>query len=109
MSGIRQGGMPKDQRLKNRQQNVLAKISLLSRNKPRGGQGKLRLPLTILIIDVLVAIIKKQLKLELKLSEILQILSITLFEKVSLAQALTQNVPQNKNCCSCNQLLLPDL
>ena len=60
-------------------------------------------------IYVLVAIIKKQLKLELKLSEILQILSITLFEKVSLSQVLTQIAPQNKNCCSRNQLLLPNL
>ena len=60
-------------------------------------------------IYVLVAIIKKRLKLELKLSEILQILSITLFEKVSIYQVLTQITSQNKNCCSCNQLLLPDL
>ena len=60
-------------------------------------------------VYVLVATIKKQLKLELKISEILQILSITLFEKVSLYQVLTQIVPQNKNCCSCNQLLLPGL
>ena len=40
-------------------------------------------------IYVLVSIIKKQLKLELKLSGILQILSITLFEKASLPQVLT--------------------
>ena len=60
-------------------------------------------------IYVLVAIIKKKFKLELKLSEILQILSITLFEKVSLPQVLTQTTLQNKNSRSRNQLLLPNL
>ena len=45
-------------------------------------------------IYVLIAIIKKQLKLDRKLSEILQILSITLFEKAPLYQQLTTNIPQ---------------
>ena len=37
---------------------------------------------------VLIAIVRKQLKLDRSLSEILQILSLTLFEKVSLSQLL---------------------
>lgn len=45
-------------------------------------------------VYVLVAIIKKQLKLDRKLSEILQILSITLFEKAPLYQQLTTDIPQ---------------
>lgn len=48
-------------------------------------------------IYVLVAIIKKQLNIERSLNEILQILSITLFEKVPLYQVLTENLMQNQN------------
>lgn len=39
-------------------------------------------------VYVLIAIVRKQLKLDRSLSEILQILSLTLFEKVSLSQLL---------------------
>ena len=60
-------------------------------------------------VYVLVAIIKKELKIERSLNEILQILSITLFEKVSLYQVLTENMTQNKNVKLHNQLLLFDL
>ena len=59
-------------------------------------------------IYVLVAIIKKQLKLELKLSEILQILSITLFEKVPIYQVLTDTILHNHNGRCHNQLGLFD-
>ena len=58
---------------------------------------------------VLVAIIKKQLKIELNLYTILQILSVSLFEKVPVLQLLTSNdydVLTHKNN---NQLLLFDL
>jgi len=48
-------------------------------------------------IYVLVAIIKKELNIERSLNEILQILSITLFEKVPLYQVLTENLMQNQN------------
>jgi len=51
-------------------------------------------PSAIYVMDkvcVLVAIIKKELKLEHSLHEILQILSILLFEKTSLKQVLTGN------------------
>lgn len=60
-------------------------------------------------VYVLVAIIKRELKLERSLSDILQILSITLFEKTPLFEALTNTRlpnPQNQNL---NQLVLFDL
>jgi len=60
-------------------------------------------------IYVLVAIVKKELKIKLSLSEILQILSIVLFEKVSITQVLTKNVLQNENVQFHNQLLLFNL
>ena len=60
-------------------------------------------------VYVLAAIVKKELKIELSLGEILQILSITLFEKVLITQVLTKNVLQNQNIQFHNQLLLFDL
>ena len=60
-------------------------------------------------IYVLVAIIKKQLALELDLYTILQILSVTLFEKVPLLQVLTETGHKTEDACSCNQLQLFDL
>ncbi len=60
-------------------------------------------------IYVLVAIVKKELKIELSLGEILQILSIALFEKVSMTQVLTKTVSQNENGLLHNQLLLFNL
>jgi hypothetical protein len=43
------------------------------------------------------------------LGEILQILSIVLFEKVPITQVLTKTVSQNENVLFHNQLLLFDL
>lgn len=60
-------------------------------------------------IYVLVAIIKKELKIQRSLAEILQILSILLFEKTSLYQALMSNYLQNKEPVNYNQLSLFDL
>jgi transposase len=60
-------------------------------------------------VYVLVAIVKKELKIELSLGEILQILSIVLFEKVHITQVLMKNVLQNRNSQFHNQLLLFDL
>jgi len=57
-------------------------------------------------IYVLVAIIKKQLKIERSLNEILQILSITLFENTSLLQILTNTESQKEEEQACNQLNL---
>jgi transposase len=60
-------------------------------------------------VYVLVAIIKKELHLDLSLGEILQILSITLFEQVPLSEVLMKTVSQNDEFQSHNQLLLFDL
>jgi len=60
-------------------------------------------------VYVLAAIVKKELKIELSLGEILQILSIMLFEKVLITQALTKDVSQNENIQFHNQLLLFNL
>jgi len=60
-------------------------------------------------VYVLVAIVKKELQIELSLSEILQILSIVLFEKVSITQVLTKTILQNQNIQFHNQLLLFNL
>lgn len=55
---------------------------------------------------VLVAILKKRLALPLPLYTILQILSVTLFEKVSLPQLLTSFTPGNGTTETANQLPL---
>ena len=60
-------------------------------------------------VYVLVAIIKKELKLERSLHEILQIISILLFEKTPLKQALTGNYYNFKEQENYNQLSLFDL
>jgi hypothetical protein len=60
-------------------------------------------------VYVLVAIIKKQLKLELSLYTILQILSVTLFEKVSILQVLMENDYKTESSDFANQLMLFDL
>lgn len=60
-------------------------------------------------VYVLVAIIKKQLNLDLNLYTILQILSVTLFEKVSILQVLMEAGYKTDNTDFCNQLMLLDL
>ena len=60
-------------------------------------------------VYVLVAIVKKELKIKLSLGEILQILSIVLFEKVPITQVLTKNLLQNEIVQFHNQLLLFNL
>lgn len=60
-------------------------------------------------VYVLVAIIRKELELELSLHEILQILSILLFEKVPMEQALMKNYYNIKEQQNCKQLTLFDL
>jgi len=60
-------------------------------------------------VYVLVAIVKKELKIKLSLGEILQILSIVLFEKVLITQVLTKNLLQNEIVQFHNQLLLFNL
>ena len=60
-------------------------------------------------VYVLVAIIKKELKLERSLHEVLQIISILLFEKTPLKQALTGNYYNFKEQQNYNQLSLFNL
>ena len=60
-------------------------------------------------IYVLVAIIRKQLRIDRSLSEIQQILSTALFEQEPLSQLLTENRPQKETCACANQLNLFDL
>ncbi len=57
-------------------------------------------------VYVLVAIIKKELNLDLNLYTILQILSVTLFEKVSISQVLMEAAYKTDYSGSCNQLTL---
>jgi len=50
-------------------------------------------------------IVKKELKISLSLGEILQILSIVLFEKVPIIQVLPKNLSQNEIAQFHNQLI----
>ena len=59
-------------------------------------------------VYVLVAIIKKQLKIDLSLYTILQILSVNLFEKTPILEALSVIQPQGSEGVLCNQLTLFD-
>ena len=60
-------------------------------------------------VYVLVAIVKKELKLDRSLHEILQVLSVTLFEKTLLLEALAQEKTTNGDDDDHNQLTLFDL
>jgi len=55
---------------------------------------------------VLIAIVRKRLKLELSLHSMLQILSVTPFETIPLLQLLTDNVPIAETGHADNQLNL---
>ena len=57
-------------------------------------------------VYVLVAIVKKRLNLEASLYTLLQILSITLFEKMPIGQALTGSEYRSVNDLQCNKLNL---
>jgi len=60
-------------------------------------------------VYILVAIIKKSLKIEFSLYKILQIFSVSLFEKIPVYQLLTETNPQYLNGCPSNQLNLWNL
>ena len=62
-----------------------------------------------LSVYVLVAIVKRELNIERSLSDILQILSVALFEKTTLFQALSAHGPPDSKNASHNQLTLFDL
>jgi len=55
---------------------------------------------------VLVAIIRKQLGLEPSLYQILQIISVTIFEKTPILEAFANLEPQSEESYPCNQLNL---
>jgi transposase len=57
-------------------------------------------------VYVLVAIVKKRLSLDASLYTLLQILSLTLFEKMPILQALAQEPPANEEPAMANQLEL---
>ena len=59
-------------------------------------------------VYVLVAIVRKRLELETSLYQILQILSLTLFEKVPILQALQPSDSQSESGDNSNQLILFD-
>jgi hypothetical protein len=59
-------------------------------------------------VYVLVAIVRKRLGLEASLYQILQILSLTLFEKTPILRALQASDYENELCDSGNQLTLFD-
>jgi hypothetical protein len=60
-------------------------------------------------VYVLVAIVRKRLKLKASLYQILQILSLTQFEKTPILQALQEIICDNDLGDICNQLNLFDL
>ena len=60
-------------------------------------------------VYVLVAILKKELQLPQSLHSILQILSVSTFEKVPLNQLLTTTLPGNYETADHNQLMLWNL
>ncbi len=57
-------------------------------------------------IYVLVAIVRKELNLELSLAQLLQILSVNVFEQVTLAELFAKTQTQEDSLHSCNQLML---
>lgn len=57
-------------------------------------------------VYVLVAIVRKELRLELGLSQILQILSVNVFEQIPLAELVAKTASQNDSSNSHNQLML---
>ena len=59
-------------------------------------------------VYVLVAIVKKRLDLDISLYTILQILSVSLFEKTPLLQAFSNDEYENEKGYCCNQLMLFD-
>ncbi|MEA2096966.1 MAG: IS4 family transposase, partial [Candidatus Cloacimonadota bacterium] len=58
---------------------------------------------------IMIAIIKRTLKIEMSLYKILQILSVSVFEKVSILQLLTKTNYRTELHSDSNQLMLFDL
>ena len=60
-------------------------------------------------VYVLVAILRKELRLEMSQSQILQILSVNVFEQVPVAELVAKTQASYKTPVSSNQLMLLDL
>jgi hypothetical protein len=56
-------------------------------------------------VYVLVAIVRKELRLELSLSQILQVLSVNVYEQVPLAELVAQTASQNETSNPHKQLV----
>src|SRR4029077_10531883 len=83
-------------------QAAFADQALLRHLGERGADANL----DCISVYVLVAIIKKQLRLDVTLHTLLQILSLTLFEKLPLQQAFVSIDPAENNLISDRQLKL---
>ncbi len=64
---------------------------------------------TAISVYVLIALVKKRLNLDITLYTFLQILSVSLFEKVDILQLVTNSAGTIENAYTCNQLDLFDL
>jgi IS4 transposase len=60
-------------------------------------------------VYVLLAIIRKELKLDRQLHEIQEILSASVFQELPIQQAFMKHEPKDNEACSCNQMTLLDL
>jgi len=72
------------------------------------GQAELSVKTQVWIavcVYVLVATLRKELGLELSLSQILQVLSVNVFEQVPLAELVAKTASQNETFTSRNQLV----
>jgi len=64
---------------------------------------------TAISVYVLIALVKKRLNLDITLYTFLQILSVSVFEKVDILQLLTNSAGTIEDTYTCNQLNLFDL
>ena len=64
---------------------------------------------TAISVFVIVALLRKRLRIEMDMYRILQILSLHVFEKVPIHQLLTEAKPQTVEDANCNQLTLFNL
>ena len=58
---------------------------------------------------MLIALVKKRMNLDITLYTFLQILSVSVFEKVDILQLVTNSAGQTQETNTCNQLNLFDL
>ena len=64
---------------------------------------------TAISVYVLIALVKKRMNLDITLYTFLQILSVSVFEKVHIKQLVMNSVCKIQDTCTCNQLNLFDL